>query len=214
MIYANVEQGSEAWHEIRAGKFTGTDFKSLFMGENTKGFRECISGVVASSLTATADDGPDLSSIEAVARGSALEDFARRELCEITGLDFQECGFVDHSDEVYAEWVGVSPDGIVFDEFPNIITGCEIKCPGAKAHLNYILAGKVPKEYYHQVQGAMFVTGADHWYFMSYHPDLKPFILKVDRDADFMETMEGKVKAAIILAKEIMTAYTEYDYQV
>lgn len=211
MIY-NCHQGSELWYEVRAGKFTGTIFKALFMGESTKGFREAIADTVSADILQTATPSKDLDFIEAVARGKALEDYARRDFEEITGREIREVGFVSHYDDFLKDWVGISPDGVEIID-GEIYMGLEIKCPEPKAHLLYLTGGVLPKEYFYQVHGAMYVTKADYWHFMSYHPDLKPFILKVMRDEDVITKIDDRVRIGIDMAKEMIKNYDSYEYQ-
>ena len=43
--------------------------------------------------------------------------------------------------------------------------------------------------------GSLMVSERSYWYFMSYHPELKPFILKVERDEEFISKMRGHIDA-------------------
>jgi hypothetical protein len=68
--------------------------------------------------------------------------------------------------------------------------GLEMKNVIAKTQAKYLLNGKLPTDYSRQIQGSMLITGFKTWHFFSYHPGMKPFILEVKRDEEFI----GKLK--------------------
>lgn len=121
-----------------------------------------------------------------MARGRELEDEARKLFTFETGVDIEPVGLVVDEDVQIA----CSPDGFnaasLVDRHPDHV-GLELKCPALKTHLRYLLAGTCPEEYYPQVQGSMYVTGASHWWFMSYHPDFERFLLKVPADPGWQD---------------------------
>ena len=71
--------------------------------------------------------------------------------------------------------VACSPDGLIGDN-----GGLEIKCPSQGVHVEYLLSGKMPTKYTLQVQGFLYVTGREWCDFMSYHPSMKPMIVKME----------------------------------
>lgn len=76
--------------------------------------------------------------------------------------------------------VHASPDGLLGDT-----GGLEIKCPMLKTHVKYLLDGKLPTDYYVQVQSSMWICQRWEWYFMSWYPGLEPLILKCEYDPKF-----------------------------
>ena len=54
----------------------------------------------------------------------------------------------------------------------------------------YKRSGKLPAAYVQQVQGSMLVTGRSSWWFYAYHPDMKPFVLHVERDDKLLAAAE------------------------
>ena len=107
----------------------------------------------------------------------------------------QEVGFHMHDDHD----IGCSPDGLFAD------TGVEIKCPKANTHVRYMRSKKLPSEYLQQVQGTMYVMNLERYYFMSYHPDLKPIIIEVKRDNELID----KAADILIAAANIVKTETE-----
>lgn len=80
--------------------------------------------------------------------------------------------------------IGCSPDGLIGED-----GGIEIKCPEPTAHVKYLLAGEVPKDYVAQVHGAMFVTGRPWWEFFSYRRKFPWLRLRVNRDEKIQATI-------------------------
>ena len=79
----------------------------------------------------------------------------------------------------------ISPDGLCDDG-----GGLEVKCPKMKTHIKYLLEGKFPKSDYNaQVQGSLMVTGLSHWWFISYYPGIRPLIVKVLPDQEYIKKL-------------------------
>ena len=205
MIKINVEQGSEAWFEHRLGRFTASKFSKLMSGMGTMGFKELISEIAAEIASGEIEESYTNADME---RGIELEPFARKEYEDIFHCNVDEVGFCipDETDPLHL-WVGVSPDGMV-ENGGGII---EIKCPKKKTHWGYIRAGKLPNEYKWQVQGQLFVTGAGYCDFISYHPSLKPFIIRVRPNLDMHDELKTRIIEAIKLVKDELKFYAKYD---
>lgn len=200
MIIIDIEQGSNAWFQNRLGRITGTRFKALMSGESTQGFKDLITTLTGEILSGEIEETYSNSNME---RGKELEPIARKEYESIFETDVKEYGFVlPDEDKFYHEYCGVSPDGHKL----------EIKCPLIKAHLNYIEKNVMPNEYKWQVQGQMFVTGWDYIDFMSYYPNLKPFIIRVYPDNEMHQQIEERLKIAIELIKIRIEKYNQYSY--
>lgn len=198
MIY-NFEQGSEAWHEERAGRITGTRFAALCAGESTKTFKDLINSVVGEIITEQREETYSNAIME---RGVLMEPEAAEEYQEITGFKLEEVGLYSIDNEL-EQWVGVSPDRLVNDN-----GGLEIKCPMMKTHIGYLIKGVVPAEYIKQVQGCLYVTGREWWDFMSYYPGIKPLIVRVEPDKDMHQLFEDRINLVVGKVKEILTKYT------
>jgi len=203
MIIANIEQGSEAWHQNRIGKITGTRFKLVVAGKSTAGYTGLISELAGEIITEEKVDG---FKNEAMERGTALESEARKEYENIMDTSVEEVGFVYM--EGYEEWVGVSPDGLCN---PGMV---EYKCPLIKTHLNYIAKNVLPSEYKWQVQGNLMVTGADYCDFMSYFPGLKPFIIRVEPDPEMHRRLKEEIDIVIEEVGKVLEIYKNYEVPV
>ena len=203
MIIHNIEQKSEAWHELRVGRITSTRFKQLMAGESTQTYKDLITNLACEILTNRQEEGYFS---EDMLRGVELEPVARMLYEEIFEVQVKEIGFITpDEDNKYAEWVGISPDGMLDEGM------IEIKCPKAKTHLEYIEANKLPSEYRHQVQGQLYVTGAKFCDFMSYCEGMKPFIIRVYPDHELFKEFEARLDKLIVEVKEKLNKYNQYE---
>ena len=193
-----MDQGSEAWHEIKLGKFTGTRFKDIVAKKTTAAYQNCIADVASEILTQNKEESY---SSDAMQRGVDLEPEARKFYGDLTGIQVYEVGFIEAD-----EWVGVSPDGLIDDD--GMI---EIKCPIAKTLFKYMSDGRLPNEYKWQVQGQLWVTQRQYCDFMAYYPGLKPFLIRVFPDLEMHKQLEIAVQEAIEDVKKLISDYKKYD---
>ena len=189
MIYHNsIIQGSEAWHDLRRGRFTASNIPKLFMGKTTQGYSDALYRVAMERVTGKSTESY---SNAAMLRGIQLEPMARQ-IYEIEKQTLvEECGFVEVD-----EWMGCSPDGLVGKD--GMI---QIKCPAFNTHIGYIVSEEVPKDYYIQMQAEMWMSGRKWNDFMSFHPDLPSLIIRLTPD----EAMYKKMSEEIEIAKQKVT---------
>ena len=205
MIIHNIDQHSEAWHEARAGRVTGTRFKALVAGMGTATYNDLISDIACEIITGKQEQGYVSAAME---NGTDTEPIARKAYSELMGVEVKEIGFITpDEDNYYYEWIGISPDGYLPDG--GIL---EIKCPLPKTHLGYIEGGKLPTEYRYQVQGQLYVTDAPYCDFMSYVEGMKPLIIRVYPDTELFQEFEARLNKLIVQVKEKLTIYRNYDY--
>jgi len=206
MIRIETEQRSEAWFQAKLGRIGASRFKDLMSGESTIGYKGLISDIAAEIKSGEMEETYTNADME---RGIELEPEARAAYEDIFEVDVEETGLCipDESNEFH-EWVGVSPDGGM-DGFTKLL---EIKCPKKRTHWNYIKAEKLPNEYKWQVQGQLFVTNAEYCDFMSYHPSLKPFIIRVYPDFKMHKEIEERLRKTITLIKQEIKNYNDYDF--
>lgn len=207
MIIHNIEQHSEAWFEARCGRVTGTCFKALVAGETTATYKDLITDIACEIITGRQQESSYTNSN--MEHGTETEPKARKEYEILFETSVKEVGFITpDEDHKYHDWVGISPDGILSDS--GLL---EIKCPLMKTHLGYIEGNKLPSEYRYQVQGQLFVTGYDYCDFMSFVPDMKPFIIRVFPDLELFAEFERRLNLLIIQVKNKIETYHKYDYQ-
>lgn len=181
MILLDCEQGSDEWFSARCGVITASSLNQIITPSTKKPSAQSESymdKLIAEKLTGIKTS---IKSSEWMDRGVELETEARLYYSCIAE-DVKEVGFIYKDDK---RLVGCSPDGLMTNK------GLEIKCPAPHTQVKYLLSGELPTEYVCQVQGSMYVTGLDKWDFLSYHPDMPPLLLTVNRDDEFCAALDG-----------------------
>ena len=195
MQIITCEQGSEAWHQARAGVITASMFKTararLKSGPSKGEFSEAAKNY-AFRLAIERISGVPLDegfSTWQMKRGNELEPDARARHEEEAGVIVERAGFVLTDDGLF----GASADGLIGNDM-----GSEYKCLVSPEGLKEILIHDDISEFIDQVQGCMWITGRVQWHFGLYCPALAPigkdFTLKIiDRDDDYIEQMESEL---------------------
>jgi len=203
MIKVKIDQGSEAWHEEKLGLFSGTKFQTVVSGKETKGYKDLILNIAGEIISGIKDETYSNAIME---RGIEMEAEAVKEYELTYDLTSEETGLCLMDD--FIEWIGISPDRLIGED-----GGLEIKCPLMKTHLGYINENKLPNEYKWQVQGALLVTGRKWWDFMSYYPNMKPFIIRVYPDEKMHDKLMIRLKEAIEDVIEQIKIYKRYSHE-
>lgn len=176
-----VQQGTDKWLALRAGCITASSFKSLVTSRGEKTATSTrdtyLNQVIAERLTGKPVDTFKNADME---RGNEREGAARDLFGAIMEVDVKEVGFHLHDDYD----IGCSSDGLFCLDSD---TGVEIKSPRASTHIKYMRNKKLPTEYMQQVQLSMWLLEVEKYFFFSYHPDLKPLIVEVRRDDEYIE---------------------------
>ncbi len=189
MIYHNIQQNTDEWYQLRLGKFTASMFKDVMAKETTATYTNVIYQVVYEKLTGEITNGYTNEWME---RGKELEPEARLWY----ELNFDE---VLNGGFFCDDWVGASPDGLIGTE--GLI---EIKCPKPSTHIQYLIDNELPSIYQWQVQGQLFVTNRKWCDFVSYHPRIKPLVIRVNRDEELISELKTKLDQSIQKAKQIL----------
>ena len=194
MTYHNIEQNTPEWDALRRGKFTASSFADLFMKETTKGYQDAIYKVVYERLT---NDTPETYTNEWMQRGHELETEARAVYELETFNKVRNGGFFEFE---LSDWIGASPDGLIGED--GLI---EIKCPKYNTMIGYLLDHETPiNQYRYQLQGQLYVTNRKWVDFVAYHPNLKPLVIRVERDEGIIYQIETKVVESIKKAQKII----------
>lgn len=191
MIILNHEQGTEDWFAARLGVPSASNFSKLITatGKPSTSAEGYINQLIAESVTGERAEFYTNSHME---RGTLLEPEARAYYEFMRDIEAQEVGFCLH-DTIRA---GCSPDALVG------IGGLEIKCPSGAVHVSYLRSGDLPAAYKQQVMGCMWITGAEWWDFLSYHPDMPSLLIRVERDQKYINLLAVEVEKAAELIQE------------
>lgn len=204
MIIHNFEQGSEAWFNVRLGRFTGTRMKKLQSAKSTASYQDVIANVAAEIITGEREETYTDANMQ---RGIDMEPEASQCYSELFDIELQEIGFCEPDNDIkYHDYVGVSPDRFIGGD-----GGLEIKCPKVNTYLKYIKAKVLPSEYRWQVQGCLFITGRKWWDFMAYYPRLKPFIIRVYPDSEMHAKIDQEIIIAVEEVKKQIQLYKEFE---
>lgn len=179
----NVEQGSDEWHAVRLGIPTASEFAKIL---TPTGKLSAQAEAYANKLVAEKLAGKRLESFEGndwTERGNELEAAAVSYYEVLTDSTTEKVGFVTAGE------CGCSPDRLVGDD--GLL---EIKCPAPHTHVHYMLTGKIEQKYTPQVQGQLMITGRKWCDLLSYHPDLPPVLIRIERDEDYIEALRGAIK--------------------
>jgi len=186
------EQGSPEWLAARLGIPSASMFAKIV---TTKGIWSAsadayINQLVAERLTGEREE---VFQSHHMLRGTELEPDARDLYSLMSDAEVTEVGFCLH-DTLSA---GCSPDGLIGEE-----GGLEIKAPAPATHVEYLRGGVLPSKYKQQVMGCLWITGREWWDFVSYHPTMKPLIVRVERDEEYIAALEKCVTKAVNLIEE------------
>ena len=199
-----IEQGTTEWHLLRLGKVTAsriTDVLSKGKSGESAGRKNYRMELVVQRLTGL----PGESFTNAAMEHGVLTEPKARFAYEAEKQQFvEQVAFVDHPS---IEWFGCSPDGLVNDGL------IEIKCPNSTTHIEYLTDQKPPAKYIPQMQCQMAVTGRQWCDFVSFDPrlpdDLQLFVVRLERDQEYIEAVEAEVKKFLSEVDEMFTKLKE-----
>jgi len=161
LITHNIEQRSEVWLQLKAGKMSGSRVGKIITksGKPTDVFRSMVMEVVAERLTGRMVETPISYAMQ---QGIDLEPDAIEIYANHSKSDVKFVGGFEFDNMWY------SPDGVIGEK--GLI---EIKCPQPKQHLPNLLQnkGEVDSKYMAQLQFGLWITGREWIDFVSFNPD-------------------------------------------
>lgn len=197
----NIEQGSPEWLALRLGKVTAsriTDVLAKVKTGEAVTREDYKTELVVQRLTNQPSESFTNAAME---WGTEQEPMARIAYETHANVFVEQVSFVEHPT---IEWYGCSPDGLVGED--GLL---EIKCPASKNHIKYLLNGKPPAKYVPQMQCQMAVTGRKWCDFVSYDPrlpeDLQLFVVRLERDEEYIKSMEVEVQKFLSEVNEMVT---------
>jgi putative phage-type endonuclease len=185
-----VEQGTDAWHQLRLGKVTASRVADILAKTKTGPSASRQNYLIELALQRTTGIIQESYSNAAMEWGTQTEPQARVAY-EVKSSNFVDrIAFIDHPS---IKWFGCSPDGLVSDK--GLV---EIKCPNSTTHWEYFKYNRPPTKYVIQMQAQMAVTGRNWCDFVSFDPRMPDrsqlLIVRVDRDEAFIAEMEAEIK--------------------
>lgn len=184
-----VQQGSEAWHQLRLGKVTASRVADLLAKTKTGPSASRGNYLIELALQRVTKTIEESYTNAAMEWGTQTEPQARVAYEVKTGNFVDQVAFIDHPT---IAGFGCSPDGIV--DVDGLI---EIKCPNSATHWSYIKANEPPNKYFIQMQAQMSVTGAKWCDFVSFDPRMPErsqlLVVRVMRDPEYILYMEAEI---------------------
>jgi len=184
-----MEQGTEAWFNIRIGKVTASRVADVLAKTKT-GYSTTRDNYMAQLVCErlTGQKGESFTNA-AMQHGIETEAYARAAYEARYDVLVDEVGFVSHPT---IEMSGASPDGLVGED--GLI---EIKCPNTATHIETLLSESVPNKYYTQMQFQLSCTGRKWCDFVSFDnrlpTELQMFVKRVPRDDMYIKLIEDEI---------------------
>ncbi len=187
MIVHDVLQGTTEWLALRAGIPTASQFDQIITpktGKPSASSEGYLHRLLAERILGRPLEQQSFSGW--MDRGNALEVDAVAYYEGIRELDSTRVGFLTND----AGTIGASPDRLVGTD--GLL---EIKCPSEGQHMGYLLSRNLGDKHKPQVQGQLWVTRRAWSDTLSYHPELPPALIRVERDEDYIALLASAVEA-------------------
>ena len=188
MDIQEVQQRTDAWHQLRIGKVTASRVADIIAKTKTgpSASREnYLAQLVCERLTGKPAESY---SNAAMSWGTDTEPFARAAYEARMDILVTEVGFIDHP------WItnsGASPDGLANEGL------VEIKCPNTATHIDTLLSRTVPAKYITQMMFQMACADRPWCDFVSFDPRLPErhqlFIKRINYDPEMVNLLENSV---------------------
>jgi hypothetical protein len=196
-IIRDIDQGSEEWLKLRLGVATASNFDRIITttGKESESLKKYALQLATELMLETPE--PSFKN-DVMARGNELESLARDAYQEQTFNVVEQITMFKSDCGNF----GYSPDGIIGDDGLN-----EIKCPIATTHFKYLLDNKMPSDYWQQVQGGLWVSQRkwiDFVSYNSYFKDKKLFIVRVERDEEYIAKLAELANKVILIRDEYL----------
>jgi len=180
--FHDVQQNSQEWFDLRAGKITSSNFGTVCANMG-KGFgdpakRYAMKLAIERITGMPLDEGYSNVYMD---RGHELEPMARHLYEEETFETVNNGGFFSNGN------IGCSPDGMVRDGM------IEIKSVVYNTQFERLIKGGYDTKYKWQIEGNMLITGAAWCDFVSYCPELPEnkqlYVYRVEPDPDRIKAL-------------------------
>lgn len=201
----DMEQGSDEWLQIRAGKITGSNFKKV-MAKGSGSTRQAFLDKVCWERR-NKRPFPETFKSKAMDWGNEYEDEAIKEYCKRYGYEIGKIGFVELSD-----WIGSSPDALVSKDGM-----VEAKCPEPQTHWKYLKTNLLKPEWYdpaykYQMQGNLWCLERDWCDWISYDPrctNIQDRLIRVRvyRDDKLIKSLEEECNIFIEEAQSVLSMF-------
>lgn len=178
-IFAEIEQGTDEWRQIRCGIATASNFKCILAKGEGKTRKSYMHRLAAEAITGTPMES---FSSGAMDRGRVMEAEARDYYAFMRDADPQKVGFVRNGPK------GASPDSFLGSD--GLL---EIKTQRGDLLIETLFKGEVPSEHVAQIQGQIWVSEREWCELLVYWPGMPPLIKRIYRDSGYIHTLSKEV---------------------
>lgn len=203
IIYKELEQGTDEWLQVRAGKITGSEIQPLITASKGTGRGGHISYCRKKAVEklfgieqATFKNG-------AMQQGTEREPYARMAYELLKGVSVEQVGFVELN-----EFVGCSPDGLIDND--GIL---EIKSKTDDGHAKLLLGEEdFEQQYIWQALYVAYVCGRQWADLISYNPHFGKstiFIKHLERNEEIDSIIEQAIEIGTSTIKEYINKLTK-----
>lgn len=186
-IIREIEQGSQAWLDLRLGIVTCSELEALMInGKGEAGFGvgayTYMDRLIGERITgAEAEPWRGNGSSE---RGHILEPVVRDLYCMETDTAPES---IEQVGIILNHGIGYSPDGMPADGL------IEVKTKIPEKLVSIILAGEVPKEHQAQCQGGLWVSEREWIDFLAFWPGMPLCRVRMYRDEEYIARLASRV---------------------
>lgn len=184
IIVDDFLQGSDSWLKARLGNPGASSVSKII---TTKGERSKQADDYLRQLAGEIITGKHEETYQSIHMINGLEreasSIALFEMIQDVSVQKVAIVYKDEQKKFHA-----SPDGLIGNN-----AGIEVKNPMMKTAVKYLLANKMPAEYFSQIQMSLYVCEREFWWFMSNYENLPPLILKIHRDEKFIEKLRVEI---------------------
>ena len=184
MIVHSCIQGSTEWLALRSGIPTASQFDRVWTpgGKASTQVKTYMHELLAEKIM-----GHPVTQIVTtwMDRGNQLESEAVGYYEMQRDVSSEKIGFLTNDEGT----IGASPDRFVGTD--GLL---EIKVPKESTHVGYLLTKSVDAAYYPQVQGQLWISGRRWLDIMSYHPEMPPALVHVERDDRYIAGLSAAIE--------------------
>lgn len=180
-VFDDLEQGTDAWRQVRCGRATASVFKSVLAKGEGVMRRKLLYTLAGERITG---EPAESYSNEYMARGHAQEDDARQMYAFMHDAAPKRVGFILNGEN------GYSPDSLIGDD-----GALEIKTATAAIMIEILLKDQVPTEHKAQIQGGLWISERKWLDVVIYSPRLPLFVKRVFPDPDYITNLATEVAA-------------------
>jgi hypothetical protein len=195
-VFADIQQGSDLWFQVRAGMATASMFKEVIAKKGPRGGlpkgRQTYLRKLAGEIL-TGEPMPHYTNAD-MERGHEREAEARDLYAMLRDVEPEQVGFIRNGN------CGCSPDALIGSDGM-----WENKDALAHIQIERLLAGTLPKEHVAQSQGQLMVSDRQWLDFMSYCRGLPPLIVRVERDEKYIAALRVDIDEFVSELDELVT---------